>query len=52
VHDLQRLIETQAKDQRYEKGKMATKELQALRHRCKAAYTAYLVPVQALSDAR
>lgn len=30
---------------------MATNELQVLRHRYKAAYTAYMVSVQALSDA-
>jgi hypothetical protein len=30
---------------------MATSELQVLRHRYKAAYTAYMVSVQALSDA-
>ena len=42
--------QTTVTSERYETRKMATGELQVRRHRNKAAYTAYMVSVQALSD--
>ena len=43
-------LQTTVTCERYETRKMATGELQVLRHRYKAADTAYMVSVQALSN--